>query len=184
MRVDWTGSKEVKTKFGVKKVYSMKGDDSTFYSFGFKDPGVEKGDSVEFEFENDAYGNKVKFETIKITKGSGAVVEPAATASKGVGFAGRGGYTPRQEKVFPIPLTHGDRSIIRQNSLSHAVAIVNGSPFPTGTDLDETVATVIRVARKFEMYSAGDEERMNVEKRVSDDVEEAVEAAIKTRKGK
>ena len=111
MRVDWVGSKEVKTKFGQKKVYSMKGDDGNFYSFGFKDPGVEKGDSVEFEFENDAYGNKVKFETIKITKGSGAVVEPAAAASKGTGFAG--GYTPRQANVFPIPLTHGDRSIIR-----------------------------------------------------------------------
>ena len=188
MQVTWTGSKEVKTKFGPKKTYSMKGDDGNFYSFGFKDPGVEKGDSVEFEFDNDMYGNKVRFESIKITKASGATAAPSASSEPKPAFRGGGGFG-RPEKVFPIPLMHGDRSIIRQNSLGHACELItNGIGYDASllNDVEKAADAVIKLARRFEMYSAGDEERLSATGKTEEasEVEVEVAKAVANRKGK
>ena len=59
--------------------------------------------------------------------------------------------------ILPVPPLHGDRSIIRQNSLARSselfVACHGGKAY---TMDDTTCDLVIRFARKFEAYSAGD----------------------------
>ena len=60
-------------------------------------------------------------------------------------------------KVFPIPPLHGDRAIVRQNALARAtdiyIAARGGKPFELEAD---SLDFVIRLARKFEAYTAGD----------------------------
>ena len=146
--VSAVASKEVKTKFGMKPTYSIKDADGVWYQAGFKNPDVKKGDSLEIEFESTKWGNKI------ITFSGGTGEETPVTAAKPTyGYRGK----------FPIEATDGQRSIIRQNSLLHATALV--SAFSNGeTDVDVVVKEVIRVAKIFEQYSAGDLERMMAEK--------------------
>lgn len=156
MKVTRVSSKEVTTKFGPKPTYSIQCDDGQWYSLGFKNPGISDGDEVEFDFVNNRYGNQVTLATLKIKKGDGTVAAPAPA---------RGGFG-RAEKVFPIPLLHGDRSIVRQNALTNArevfVASHGGKPF-AGTSKD-VAKDIIDLAREFELYTAGDTERLNAEK--------------------
>lgn len=84
------------------------------------------------------------------------------------------------QRVFPVPLQDGSRSIIRQNSLTHASGIIGAClansklPMtkellgfdPAGMSVPEIV---VKVARTFEMYSAGDVERMRAEGTLTDD---------------
>jgi len=70
--------------------------------------------------------------------------------------AGRPPATSSGSRPFPIPPLHGDRAIIRQNALGHAVRAVQNSWANTEMPLEEYTATIIDVARKFEAYSAGD----------------------------
>ena len=60
-------------------------------------------------------------------------------------------------KVFPIPALHGDRAIVRQNSVTNAVKLITDSVHSTDeADWDELADMVIAIARKFEAYSCGD----------------------------
>jgi len=71
-------------------------------------------------------------------------------------------------KEFPVPTLHGDRSIIRQNSLAHAtrlwVALLPGLEKPTPRKLAKNI---IETASMFEEYSAGDNERRAAEERAA-----------------
>jgi hypothetical protein len=59
--------------------------------------------------------------------------------------------------VFPIPALHGDRAIVRQNSISNATKLIVDSVKPTDKANWESLAIeVIQVARMFEAYSCGD----------------------------
>jgi hypothetical protein len=59
--------------------------------------------------------------------------------------------------VFPIPALHGDRSIVRQNALARATELYIGARGGKPFDLDDSTSTlVIRMARQFEAYTAGD----------------------------
>lgn len=159
MRVEATAVKPVSTKRGMSDTFSFKCDDGQWYNTGFENPSVNKGDEVDFEFESTKYGNKVKIETIKIkgtSAGGASTVTTTPYRAKPVGS-----YTPR-EKVFPVPLTHGDRAIIRQNSVSNAVKVVEVTGF-VGKDVNDTVDIIIKIARRLEAYSAGDLERMGVD---------------------
>jgi len=69
-------------------------------------------------------------------------------------------------KEFPVPTLHGDRSIIRQNSLKHAgdlftamQPITGGDKAPTDKMMAKAAGQIIELARLFEEYSAGDVER-------------------------
>lgn len=54
-------------------------------------------------------------------------------------------------KTFPVPAKHPDRSIIRQNCMAHATALVCA-----GCTADEEAAdAVIKLARTFEAYATG-----------------------------
>jgi hypothetical protein len=161
MKIEAVSTKEVKTKRGMSPTYAFKGDDGQWYNCGFDNPSVIKGDEVEFDFESTKYGNKVSFESFKVVKKMDGAA-PAAARSYGAKPAG-GSYQP---KPFPIPLLHGDRAIIRQNALTNARELVSCGMLKAETNGDGTidektaVATIIRIARQFEAYSAGDVERM------------------------
>jgi hypothetical protein len=96
--------------------------------------------------------------TVTPTGGTGPVPAPAPAPSggSGGGWKGKGSF-----KAFPIPALDGQRSIIRQNSLSHATAVVNahfGGLEPQHVpDLDARASEVLRIAAMFEDYSAGDD---------------------------
>ena len=109
---------------------------------------VEKGDEVEFDD-----GGKSYVRDIKVTKGGGgsAVTGGSTMASKGSGGTGyaRG--------AFPIPANDGSRAIVRQNSITNAVALLNQLDFPKKLDeMEEVAYAVINIARIFEKYSSGD----------------------------
>ncbi len=96
------------------------------------------------------------------TGNTGAVTAAPPSAPK----KGGGAYG----KAFPIPPLDGQRSIVRQNSLTHATALVNNYYSLRGSDtnmtLAERTALVIHTAKSFEAYSCGDD----VEKEASEAV--------------
>ena len=145
--VEQTASKDVTTKFGTKPTYSFKVG-GTWIKCGFKNPGVNVGDEVEFDGESGTYGVETKSVRI-ISKGGGAV--PSSTGGSPSRSAAPMG------KVFPIPPLHGDRSIVRQNALARATDLYIGARGSKPFDLDQdTSALIISIARQFEAYTAGD----------------------------
>lgn len=150
--VEAVSTKDVNTKFGNKPTYSLK-INGGWVKCGFKNPNASVGDEVEFDGNTGTYGLETKAVNV-IRKGSGAV--PSATSNTAPVAAQKmaGGYSA---KVFPIPPLHGDRAIVRQNALARAtdiyIAARGGKPFELEAD---SLDFVIRLARKFEAYTAGD----------------------------
>lgn len=126
--------------------------DGTYYSFGKTDPGVRKGDMVEFEVVQNGEYQNVKPGTLKKVDQA----EPTQTGKPPVTNVGS---TTNSGRQFPVPTRHGDRTIIRQNALTHATAIVLKTGSDLGSDLPGVANKVIGVAKILEAYSAGDEER-------------------------
>jgi hypothetical protein len=113
------------------------------------------GDEVTFDTsQNGQYINIVKGSLSKT--GNTGVVAPPASSGGSPRSKGGGGYAA---KVFPIPSLDGQRSIIRQNSLTHATSIVNNycSAVDQEMSLDERRDQVLRLAADFEYFSAGDD---------------------------
>jgi hypothetical protein len=148
-------TKEVTTKFGPKPAYTVVANGER-YSYGFKKPTFGIGDEVDFQYTDGTYGKSVDLTSVRlIKKGTGS---PVAAPTGGASAPAKGGYTPAA-KVFPIPPLHGDRAIVRQNSITNATKAVNdylascdGMPDSVGEYAD----TIIDIARKFEAYSCGD----------------------------
>lgn len=149
--VEQVSEKEVKTRFGVKKTFSFKGSDGQWYSCGFK-RGPNKGDEVEFEFTSSTYGNQVEMGTLKIAGASSPV--PGTTAPAAATSAGYNRF-----RSFPIEATDGQRSILRQNALTNARELVTGMWAGQDKSFDEVSKEIIKVARHFEAYTAGDLDR-------------------------
>src|SRR3990167_2104825 len=163
--VEAIGTKPVTTKFGEKVTYSFKGNDGQWYKLGFKKPQFAKGDEVEFEFTSGKWGNEVTSVLSAPTADADApVVATAPAPRKAYGGGTAGGYSRGQ---FPIPATDGQRSIIRQNSLGHALKLTELNKFsPTAED-------IIKIARKFEAFSAGDTEAAAAKKALKDEANES-----------
>ena len=145
-------TKEVTTKFGPKPAYTIVANGERF-SYGFKKPAFKIGDEIDFQFTENTYGKNVDLASVQlIAKGSGA---PAPSASTSTAPAKAYGAPA---KVFPIPPLHGDRAIVRQNSITNATKVV--CDYFDSNDgintVDEYVDLIIQVARKFEAYSCGD----------------------------
>jgi hypothetical protein len=143
-------TKEVTTKFGPKPAYTIIANGERF-SYGFKKPTFAIGDEIDFQFTENTYGKNVDLTSVQmIKKGTGAPVTASASPAKAP-------YSP-PSKVFPIPLLHGDRAIVRQNSITNATKAVcdyvgNKEDVATIQDYAEII---IEIARKFEAYSCGD----------------------------
>jgi len=155
--VEAVSTKDVNTKFGSKPTYSIK-INGGWVKCGFKDPKANAGDEVEFDGNTGTYGLETKAVTV-LRKGAGApAVTSSAPAAAAPAVKAFGGY---KEKVFPIPALHGDRAIVRQNALARAtdiyIAARGGKPFELDVD---SLDYVIKLARKFEAYTAGDIDMM------------------------
>ena len=154
--VEQISTKDVNTKFGLKPTYSFKVN-GTWVKCGFKNPNVQVGYEIEFDGNSGTYGMETKSVNI-LNRGTGAGAAPSTAVPVAAPAVTKSSYTPRAEKVFPIPALHGDRSIIRQNALARAtellIASSGGKAF--AIDFDGTSSTVIKLARKFEAYTAGD----------------------------
>lgn len=145
-------TKEVTTKFGPKPAYTITAGGERF-SYGFKKPAFAIGDEVDFQYTENTYGKNVDLASVQmLKKGAGAPTPSASTASPG-----KAPYSP-PSKVFPIPLLHGDRAIVRQNSVTNATKAI-GDYIDMGTysgTVEDYASEILRVARMFEAYSCGD----------------------------
>lgn len=145
--------KEVNTKFGPKPAFSITANGER-YSYGFKKPTFKIGDTIDFQFSENTYGKNVDLTSVRLlSKGEGA---PAVT---GAAVAPSKPSYGAPAKVFPIPPLHGDRAIVRQNSITNAVKAADNylrGEDSTPSNLDEYAEFIIQLARKFEAYSCGD----------------------------
>ena len=127
-------------------------------SLGFNKPdaiGLKAGEKVAIEIEKKfgkwEYQRQVDIDT-PATMTTAPVAAPRAEGG------GRGGYAP---KPFPVPDTHGDMSIIHQNSLSNALRYYE----LVGKSVAPSVEDVIELAYEFADFSSGKHlERMAKEK--------------------
>lgn len=122
--------------------------------------GVEKGDTVSFTYTVAEKGGR-EYKNIKgnVKKEAGASTPVSASSGGG------GGRSKWVEKEFPVPPLHPDRSIIRQNSLTHACKVIEMSLDDT-VPSDETAARVVEIARIFEAYSTGESDKEAAEAEV------------------
>lgn len=135
----------------IKDGKRLKMDDGNWYgAFSASQcSGIAVGDYVSFSYQTTPPKPDGRtFNNIKGNVRKDTSKAPAAPAAK----PAAGGYG---QKVFPVPALHGDRSIIRQNSLGHAVEIVIHT-CPGGVSYEELAEKAIEIARMFEAYSAGD----------------------------
>lgn len=146
--VEQVGAKDVTTKWGTKKTYSLKVD-GNWISCGFKDPKAVAGDTIACEAESTSYGLQTKAISI-VAKGGGGAAVPSTTAVRSASVP--------SAKVFPVPALHGDRSIIRQNVLARATELFIAAHGNKAFELDNQHVSeiVIALARKFEAYATGD----------------------------
>ena len=144
-------TKEVTTKFGPKPAYTIVAGGERF-SYGFKKPAFAIGDEVDFQYTENTYGKNVDMTSVQmIKKGTGAPTPSTSSASPA-----KAPYSP-PSKVFPIPLLHGDRAIVRQNSITNATkAVCDFSGADAPDDINVYADVIIEIARKFEAYSCGD----------------------------
>ena len=159
-------NKDVTTKFGQKKVYSIKADDGQWYSCGFKKPAANAGDEVEFQFTSTSYGNQIDMATFVSLRGglsSGAPAVPSpAPAPVRPAYGNKG--------VFPIPALDGQRAIVRQNALTNARELVVAKlAGEEKLNLESLTDTIVKIARKFEAYACGDLDREAAEESLEEE---------------
>ena len=125
---------------------------------------VNAGDEVTFAWaQKGSYINIMG--SVTKTGNTGAVPMAAAAASpKAAGGGSKGGWG--NKGVFPVPALDGQRSIIRQNSVTNAVNLIGHYDSFDG-NLMETAAQVIEVAKVFEAFSSGDMDEAEAEAAVA-----------------
>lgn len=147
-------SKRITSKAGrTFTLHLVELEDGTVVNVGFKQP-FSIGDNVKLNVEE-------KFGELKLIVGGAA-----SSGGGGGGDSGGGAPAPAVKKSFesgrntkfPVPETHGDYSIIRQNALTNAVAYFNESGSGTKS-LDEGVDEIIKIAYKFAEFTSGHRER-------------------------
>lgn len=155
-----TGVVEAKSnKFGK---FSILLDNGTWYSSKY-DINCEKGDAVTFEDGDRKYCQKLK------VVGGGGGTPSASTGATSIS-------KPAPFKAgFPVPIDTKDRSIVRQNALSHATNLFIGAlskqpdleKVMTPKDLEKflsaNASAIVETARIFEGYTSGDDDAMEAE---------------------
>jgi hypothetical protein len=114
---------------------------------------INKGDYVEFTYTEKPSPSGEPYRNIKgsVTKVPPPAAAPVTGAGMMKGTASASGFIGR---TFPVPALAPERSIIRQNSLGHAVEIV--TQMTAFGNCEEAAERTIEIARMFEAYSAGD----------------------------
>lgn len=107
---------------------------------------ANKGDEVEFDDGGKSYVNKL---TVVSAGGGGGGAAPSATPTRSTSYS-RG--------KFPIAKDDGQISIIRQNALTNAVKLVTEAK-GLGANIEDSVSTILDIARVFEAYTSGDVDR-------------------------
>lgn len=151
---------------------SIQMDDGNWYSaFAASQIGesIAVGDSVEFSYKvNGRYRNIQG----NVTKSSGGA-SSAPASSGGSRPAATGGRTYRangEEGGFPIhPLAY-ERALDRRNAVTAAASII-AAEISRGTEFEDVGSATLELARMFEAYSTGDEDRMAMAAMMSSDVE-------------
>lgn len=148
------------TKYGEKPAYDMLGNTGEKFQCGFTNPnnkGIHPGTTFTAEVTRGGqYGPKINLNTVQLV-GAGDNVPPPATPDPVSRPQNRENY---QKKVFPVPPTHGDIAIIRQNSLARAVELVTKYiEMPDEAQEEEFLADVaemaLNLAARFADYSSG-----------------------------
>lgn len=149
-----SGQVEVKAATGKMAGKSIKvGEDWYTVKFPSALAGIEKGDYVTFDYTTNGTFNNITGKPVKSTP-------PASTAVKAYSPSPAGG------RSFPVPALAPERSIIRQNSLSHALSVLRDRQWNADT-CEEYAGAAIDIARMFEAYSAGDLDAEMVEAEVA-----------------
>jgi len=148
----------IATRFGEKPLFKVVVDGQE-YKHAFKKPAFGSGDYVSFDVKS-GYPRDIDDKTVKVGAGadhssSSPTTGDAPTSATGTP-SGRKMY-PKSQGVFPVPVDHPDRSVIRQNSLTQAREVVLNNRHFCELGVDEHVDEIVRIAHKFERYSAGDE---------------------------
>lgn len=155
-------SKIVTTKFGPKPAYNIVANGETF-GYGFKKPSVNIGDEVDFKYTENSYGKNIDVTSLQmINKGDPSATPPTPGPVISVAPAAPPRPFGPPTKVFPIPPLHGDRAIVRQNSITNATKLLSESMHTVEItdvkqeDMEKLADMIIIIARKFEAYSCGD----------------------------
>jgi hypothetical protein len=155
--------REVNTKRGVAKAFDIVDTAGTKYQFGFTDPnkvGASVGSTISGEVTISTYGLAMDPKSVRTGGAPGEAAKPSTTTP--TSYPRTGGTSGYKEKTFPVPPTHGDMAIIRQNALTNAVATVadyiatqDSAKWP---DLNKWGDMVIEVAYKYAKFSSGHRE--------------------------
>jgi hypothetical protein len=135
------------------KIFWVHMQDGTVFSAGIKDPGFKAGDTISVVTET-KYGK----EQLVVSAPGQPGQATAGTQAPTGGFKPKAPYTPKGNytpKPFPLPMEHGDNSIIRQNSMTHAVNIIKGCNGYSGLTLEESLSETLRTAYKITEFSSG-----------------------------
>lgn len=119
--------------------------DDVWYSSKFEIP-CSRGDTVTFD-----NGDKKWCRGLKVVSagGGGAPAPSGGTTSAAPSAA--------HKPAFPIGIDTKDRSIVRQNSLTHATNLYIKTMVGDGTlPTEEDAIKIVELARIFEDYSSGD----------------------------
>ncbi|QXN67675.1 hypothetical protein [Vibrio phage VP41s3] len=162
-----TGTITAKARTGK----SIQMDDGNWYSaFNASQIGeVDKGDTVEFSYKVNGRYRNIQGNVTKSAGGSSS----EGGASKSTGGRSGGGRTYRangEEGGFPIhPLAY-ERALDRRNAVSAASAII-AAEIGRGSEYEDVAEATLSLARTFEAYSTGDEERLAMAAMMGGDAE-------------
>ena len=126
--------------------------------------GINRGDVVSFDFIKKGQWNNIKGGVEVITSGGNpsqghsgpAVAHSPAEAPSPAHYERNAGWLI---KSFPVPANHPDRSIIRQNSVTNAIRLLEASKEIDELSImsnDDLIHQVLDIATKLEKYSTGD----------------------------
>lgn len=130
--------------------------------------GVARGDTITFQYKEKESGGRVYKNvqgnvTIEGKSGNDAPASNGGSSSES--SPPRRASSAYGRGTFPIPALDGQRSIIRQNSVTNAVNLMKDHLPKSGKiNWDDYADNVIAVARKFEAYSTGDLDAEEAEK--------------------
>lgn len=151
-------SRPVTTRFGPKPVYDVHLD-GVKHSFGFTKPPFAIGADIDCMVNSDKYGPKIEPASVVVkahgTPGTAPTTSAPPSPVSGAS-SGTRTYSGPPAKVFPIPLLHGDRAIVRQNSVTNAVKLATDGGYIAGLTGEGAAMLVIDLARMLEAYSCGD----------------------------